>query len=64
MICTATSKKCLEADMTDEEQKRMEYLERVEKTARAAFSAFNESHDYDVWDAALDRLEAVLKERP
>ena len=50
--------------MTDEEKKRMEYLERVEKTARAAFSAFNESRDYDVWDAALDRLEAVLKEKP
>jgi len=50
--------------MTEEEKKRMAYLERVEQAARAAFSAFNESHDYDVWDRALDRLEAVLKERP
>jgi hypothetical protein len=50
--------------MTDDEKKRMEYLERVEHAARSAFNAFNESHDYDIWDTALDKLEAVLKEKP
>jgi len=49
--------------MTDEEKKRMAFLERVEQAARAAFSAFNESHDYAVWDRALDKLDAVFKEK-
>jgi hypothetical protein len=50
--------------MTDEEKKRMDYLERVERAARMACTAFVESDDYDVWDKAMDELEAVLKEKP
>jgi hypothetical protein len=50
--------------MTDDEKKRMAYLERVEHAARSAFNAFNESHDYDIWDAAIDKLEAILEEKP
>jgi hypothetical protein len=49
--------------MTEEEKKRMDYLERVEKAARIALSTFTEAHDYDVWDKALDKLEAILKEK-
>ena len=47
-----------------EKTKRMEYLERVEKAARMACTVFVESDDYDAWDKAMDRLEAVLKEKP
>ena len=49
--------------MTDEEKKRMDYLERVEKAAKDVVSAFTNGIDYDNWDKALDRLEATLKER-
>ena len=49
--------------MTDEEKKRMEYLERVEKSAQAVLKAFSNELDYDAWDKALDKLEAVLKEK-
>ena len=52
-----------ENQVTDEEKKRMEYLERVEKAARMACTTFVESDDYDVWDKAMDELEAVLKEK-
>jgi len=50
--------------MTDDEKKRMDYLERVEKAARMACTAFIESDDYDAWDQAMDYLEALLKEKP
>jgi hypothetical protein len=50
--------------MTDEEKKRMDYLERVEKAAQSLMKSFTNSMDYDNWDKALDRLETVLKEKP
>jgi hypothetical protein len=50
--------------MTDEEKKYMEYLERVEKSARMVLKAFGSELDYDAWDKALDKLEAVLKGKP
>jgi len=49
--------------MTEEEQKHMAYLERVEKAARTACTAFTDAQDYEVWDRALDKLEQVLKEK-
>jgi len=52
-----------EKQMTDEEKKRMEHLERVESAARAVVNSFTNSIDYDSWDKALDKLEAVLKEK-
>jgi hypothetical protein len=52
-----------ENQVTDEEKKRMEYLERVEKAARMACTVFVESDDYDAWDKAMDELEAILKEK-
>ena len=52
-----------ENQVTDEEKKRMEYLERVEKSAHALVKAFSNQLDYDSWDKALDKLEAVLKEK-
>jgi len=50
--------------MTDEEKKRMEYLERVEKSAQALVKAFTNELDYNSWDKALDNLEALLKDKP
>ena len=49
--------------MTDEEKKRMEHLERVEKSAHAVVKAFSNSIDYNTWDKALDELETALKEK-
>jgi hypothetical protein len=49
--------------MTEEEKKRMAYLERVEKSAQALVKAFSNELDYDRWDKALDKLEALLKEK-
>jgi hypothetical protein len=49
--------------MTEEEKKRMDYLERVEKAAHAVMKAFGNSIDYNTWDKALDTLEVVLKEK-
>ena len=49
--------------MTDEEKKRMDYLERVEKAALAVMKAFGNSIDYNTWDKALDTLEATIKEK-
>jgi hypothetical protein len=43
---------------------RMDRLERVESAAKAVVSSFTNSIDYDSWDKALDKLEAVLKEKP
>ena len=39
-------------------------LKRIEQTARAVLKAFSNSIDYNTWDAALDALEAALKEKP
>lgn len=50
--------------MTDEEKKKMERLERIEKSARDVLKAFSNELDYDAWDKALDMLEAILKEKP
>jgi hypothetical protein len=49
--------------MTEEEKKRMAYLERVEKSAHSVVKAFSNELDYDAWDKALDKLEALLKEK-
>jgi hypothetical protein len=49
--------------MTEEEKKRMAYLERVEKSAHSVVQAFSNQLDYDAWDKALDKLETLLKEK-
>jgi len=38
-------------------------LKRVEQAALAVVKAFTNSIDYNTWDEALDKLEAVLKEK-
>ena len=45
-------------------QARVARLERVESAAKAVVISFTNSIDYDSWDKALDKLEAVLKEKP
>ena len=39
-------------------------LRKVEQAAQAVVKSFSNSIDYNTWDAALDALEAVLKEKP
>jgi len=39
-------------------------LKKIEQAALAVVKAFTNSIDYNTWDAALDKLEAVLKEKP
>jgi hypothetical protein len=39
-------------------------LKRIEQAAQAVVKSFSNSIDYNTWDAALDALEATLKERP
>jgi hypothetical protein len=39
-------------------------LKKIEQAALAVVKAFTNSIDYNTWDAALDALEAVLKEKP
>ena len=39
-------------------------LKRVEQAALAVVKSFSNSIDYNTWDAALDALEAALKEKP
>ena len=39
-------------------------LKKVEQAALAVVKAFSNSIDYNTWDAALDALEATLKEKP
>ena len=39
-------------------------LKRIEQAAHAVMNAFSHGIDYDNWDKALDKLEAVLKEKP
>ena len=48
--------------MTEEE--RLKYLEKVEKTAIELIKCFNNTVDYVIWDEAVDKLEAALKEKP
>jgi hypothetical protein len=38
-------------------------LKKVEQAAQAVVKSFTNSIDYNTWDAALDALEAVLKEK-
>lgn len=38
-------------------------LKKIEKAALAVVKAFTNSIDYNTWDAALDALEATLKEK-
>jgi hypothetical protein len=39
-------------------------LKKIEQAALAVVKSFSNSIDYNTWDAALDALEAALKERP
>ena len=39
-------------------------LKRIEQAAQIVVKAFTNSIDYNTWDAALDALEATLKEKP
>ena len=39
-------------------------LKKIEQAAQAVVRSFSNSIDYNTWDAALDALEATLKERP
>ena len=39
-------------------------LKKVEQAAQAVVKSFSNSIDYNTWDEALDKLEAVLKEKP
>jgi hypothetical protein len=60
--------------MTDEERERdlqlgelaseNRRLKRIEQAAQAVVKSFTNSIDYNTWDAALDALEAALKEKP
>jgi hypothetical protein len=37
-------------------------LRKIEQAAQAVVKSFSNSIDYNTWDAALDALEATLKE--
>ena len=39
-------------------------LKKIEQAAFAVVKSFSNSIDYNTWDAALDALEATLKENP
>jgi hypothetical protein len=39
-------------------------LKKIEQAAQAVVKSFSNSIDYNTWDAALDSLEAALKEKP
>ena len=38
-------------------------LKKIEQAAQAVIKSFTNSIDYNTWDEALDKLEAVLKEK-
>ena len=38
-------------------------LKKIEQAAQHLMKSFTNSMDYDSWDKALDKLEAVLKEK-
>jgi hypothetical protein len=48
------------ADLMAENQR----LKRIEQAALAVIKSFTNSIDYNTWDEVLDKLEAVLKEKP
>jgi hypothetical protein len=48
------------ADLQDENRR----LKKIEQAAQTVVKAFTNSIDYNTWDEALDKLEAVLKEKP
>ena len=60
--------------MTDEEREmdlvlgeiesEVRRLKKIEQAAMAVVKSFSNSIDYNTWDAALDALEATLKEKP
>jgi hypothetical protein len=62
-----------ETKVTDEEREmdltlaeievEVRRLKRIEQAAHAVLKAFSNELDYDAWDKALDKLEAVLKEK-
>ena len=39
-------------------------LKKIEQAAQIVVKSFSNSIDYNTWDAALDALEATLKEKP
>jgi hypothetical protein len=39
-------------------------LKKIEQAAQEVVKSFSNSIDYNTWDAALDALEATLKEKP
>ena len=39
-------------------------LKKIEQAAQAVVKSFSNSIDYNTWDAALDAIEATLKEKP
>jgi hypothetical protein len=45
------------------EEEKIKYLERVEKAAIELVKVLNGGLDYTVWDDAIDKLEATLKEK-
>ena len=47
------------ADLMSENKR----LKRIEQAAHAVMKAFSNELDYDSWDKALDKLEAVLKDK-
>lgn len=48
------------ADLMSENKR----LKKIEQAAQAVVKSFSNSIDYNTWDAALDALETVLKEKP
>jgi hypothetical protein len=38
-------------------------LKKIEQAAQTVVKSFTNSIDYNTWDEALDKLEAVLKEK-
>jgi len=48
------------ADLESENRR----LKKIEQAAQAVVKSFTNSIDYNTWDEALDKLEAVLKEKP
>jgi len=47
------------ADLESENRR----LKKIEQAAQTVVKSFTNSIDYNTWDEALDRLEAVLKEK-
>ena len=47
------------ADLESENRR----LKKIEQAAQIVVKSFSNSIDYNTWDEALDKLEAVLKEK-